>query len=112
MADGVDLIDPNCIKLHADQHEWEMVLRGQPLLADMVHLLAACTGSLTWDALSYLRGLLRICQGQDCFPEMRDIIQPVLHWLQDSLRRKPLDLVSKEAVRVTLFDTLAEQRQG
>ena len=85
-----------------------MVRRGQPLLADMVHLPGTCMGSLTWDVLSYLRGLLRIRQGQDYFPEMRDIIQPVLHWLQDRLRRKPVDLVSKEAARVTLFDTLAE----
>ena len=85
-----------------------MVRRGQPLLADMVHLPGTCMGSLTWDVLSYLRGLLRIRQGQDCFPEMRDIIHPVLHWLQDRLRRKPLNLVGKEAARVTLFDTLAE----
>ena len=108
VARGVVQIDPPFLTLHADRHEWEMIRRGQPLLTDATQLSATLTDCLMRDALLYVRGLLRIRQGQTSFPELRDITHPILHWVKDRLRRKPLPLVTEQAKRVTLFDTLAQ----
>ena len=107
MTRGVDQIDPTVLTLHADCHEWEVILRGQPLLSDVTHLPSSLSDCLMRDAFLYVRGLLHICQGQYSFPELRDITHPILHWVKDSLWRKPLPLVTEQAKHMTLFDMLA-----